>query len=643
MAVDKIIPNNLIYTKEKYSYDTIELAKKDLGLEVGNLIRVFGYNTANDGLGASYEVSLTSSGTGIKMDNGYYLVEIPNSNGSKKLDKGAYEGNADSLKTEIDNVNTKVETLIGTSNLERVHKVGHGFTITPVVWINYEWKKNNVQMPAEAIAVRDDDDNFFVLTTGTIVVPDGTVDENGSGLVSNEYYLFSNTVDGGLSLEIPETGIYQVYLQARLRDQQLVADIHLGEPSYVQPTVFNKDTAKAEGFLFDSDIALMYQGGDKKVAAANDTKELNARVSTLEQGGSSTPENVLTHNDVKFGWDGISSDWDVMSAMVLKQDHELLGTTIQKHEFDSLNQSMIGAKFDNNTPQLLYIQDVGIKIEGNVYIDKNTERIYKCLHDTPSVNNDSNFEDISNNGIASSLSSGESNIYSGTVLYDRITWHWTSFPDGTLILTSTAHYEGTDKDDKKIKFPISFYDANYNLISYFVTESYTGYSYYIDRVIKNKDNMKIEFNNSSPDDFYFNFTIIGRWKAYDRLVPTLESDQPMKIIEQGEDLSETDFGYIEMSNSSLIENFDVSMIKTEASTGITINIRRIEPNPYNSNNSIIYFGAKADNTADSAPIYFKYENWEKGWFTIGRQELTVMPGELETNKPGGIPDIKPEG
>lgn len=49
---------------------------------------------------------------------------------------------------------------------------------------------------------------------------------------------------------------------------------------------------------------------------------------------------------------------------------------------------------------LFYIQNVGTKILGQYYFDKNTYGLYKCLNTTTSTNNDSNFVDDSNFAIA---------------------------------------------------------------------------------------------------------------------------------------------------------------------------------------------------------------------------------------------------
>lgn len=621
MAVDKIIPNNLIYTKEKYSYDSVIEAQKDLGLEVGNLIRVFGYNTANDGLGASYEVSLTSGGSGIKLDNGYYLVEIPNSNGSKKMDKGTYEGKASDLKVEIDEVNAKVETIIGSSDLERVHQVNHGYTINPIVWDGSLWISNDTETPAEAIAVKDDEDNFFVVRKGTVLIPNGTVDENGNALVNDEYYLFSNTNSGKLSITYPETGIYQIYLQARQRGQDMVADIDLGEASYISPTVFNKESASSLGFLLDSDIASQYAGGQKKVAAAEDTKLLNDRVKVLE-GTPPIPEGVLTNDNIKFSYTEIQSDFDLISGMTARSDHNMLQTAVQEDRFKLFNDSTVGLNFDWNN--VLYIQDVGTKYVDKVYIDRNDKKIYKCVTETTSVNNDGSFEDISNNGIANSLSNGYT-VHSGKITYDNIEWHWERHSNGTLILRCSKVLSYIpDVRETIFNLPINFIDNNYNVFSSLCTKNIQMETSFGNTKIHSYDLQQNyfrvgSFRANTSTVLTTNFLIVGRWKAYD-LSPKFDLDNPDQTISLDQDLSNTDFSFMRLYNTNLIKDFNANMIKIESPTGLTVNIREIRSNGQYSN---IFYGLKSSSNAVSGYIKFTYEDWEKGYLAIGRCYINV--------------------
>lgn len=52
-----------------------------------------------------------------------------------------------------------------------------------------------------------------------------------------------------------------------------------------------------------------------------------------------------------------------------------------------------------------YIQDTGTKLVNNVYIDRPTGKLYKCITETASVNNDANFKEHNNEDIYNSLGS----------------------------------------------------------------------------------------------------------------------------------------------------------------------------------------------------------------------------------------------
>lgn len=87
MATDKKIPSNLVFSKEKFRYNTIQDVINDTGLTVGLVVETDGYNTLGDGFGAKYLITNVNENGSIPLTNGYYAKEVPNSNGSKKLDK----------------------------------------------------------------------------------------------------------------------------------------------------------------------------------------------------------------------------------------------------------------------------------------------------------------------------------------------------------------------------------------------------------------------------------------------------------------------------------------------------------------------------------------------------------------------------
>ncbi|MGL5750017.1 MAG: hypothetical protein ACRCXT_05790, partial [Paraclostridium sp.] len=75
-------------------------------------------------------------------------------------------------------------------------------------------------------------------------------------------------------------------------------------------------------------------------------------------------------------------------ADVLGQGTTENDISVMKHELDMLSGSGIG--FEG----IYYIQDVGSKVKGKIYLDKTQEGIWKCLNTTTSINNTSDFERI---------------------------------------------------------------------------------------------------------------------------------------------------------------------------------------------------------------------------------------------------------
>lgn len=63
-----------MFSKEKFTYDNIEELKQDVGLKVGNVVKLNGYYTAGDGVGGDYVI--TSDKTLIPLNNGLYAKKI---------------------------------------------------------------------------------------------------------------------------------------------------------------------------------------------------------------------------------------------------------------------------------------------------------------------------------------------------------------------------------------------------------------------------------------------------------------------------------------------------------------------------------------------------------------------------------------
>lgn len=97
MATDKKIPSNLVFSKEKFRYNTIQDVINDTGLTVGLVVETDGYNTLGDGFDTKYLITNVNEQGGILLKNGNYAKEI-----IKKVDKSkTYELYKNGVKTNV--------------------------------------------------------------------------------------------------------------------------------------------------------------------------------------------------------------------------------------------------------------------------------------------------------------------------------------------------------------------------------------------------------------------------------------------------------------------------------------------------------------------------------------------------------------
>lgn len=437
--------------------------------------------------------------------------------------------------------------------------------------------------------------------------------------------------------------------------------------------------------LTTNSIAAAYAGGAGMVPMADDTKNLDTRVNTIEQK-LPNPNNpygeILTTGNIKFSVDEVSHDYDLVSGFVIRnlvQDlpnksfdialnptdntnntcptnkatwdflKEITGAFIDKDKLKRVSdkiempvidlltiiESIIGLKFDHETG-IYNIQDVGDKKEGYAYIDdgivdhvETGTKLYKCLSNTSSVDNDVTlFKPIYIDYLANNAGSGSSEkIYSGMVDYDEKTWHWIKFPDGTLKLRCSEVLSYTPSVSiKTFKFPINFIDNNYSVFSSLCTkntqlEEQFGTSKIAIYDVKPNYFKVGSFRSTITTSLTTNFLIIGRWKEYEPQ-PIFDVGLPFRYINQGVDFSNVDFISVGISNINLIKNFDISMIEVESISGLTINIRNTK---LDGNNITIFYGAKADTSAEIGDHYiiFKLNALEQGYFAIGKQGITI--------------------
>lgn len=78
IAKDKKIPANLVFCKEKFTYDNIEELKQDVGLKIGNIVELNGYYTAGDGANHKRIIANEDDGSGVLLENRLYANIVHN-------------------------------------------------------------------------------------------------------------------------------------------------------------------------------------------------------------------------------------------------------------------------------------------------------------------------------------------------------------------------------------------------------------------------------------------------------------------------------------------------------------------------------------------------------------------------------------
>ena len=69
MAKDKSIPSNLVFTREKFKYDTIEDMKNDVALKIGDVVELNGYYEVGDGADHKRKIEAQDDGSGVMIKN----------------------------------------------------------------------------------------------------------------------------------------------------------------------------------------------------------------------------------------------------------------------------------------------------------------------------------------------------------------------------------------------------------------------------------------------------------------------------------------------------------------------------------------------------------------------------------------------
>lgn len=150
----------------------------------------------------------------------------------------AFEVSKKADKSEMDMLQTQIvknqEEIVNVKNQKfiTVTQEGHDFLLNPVFytplgWVKVDTSQNQI---AEAIAVKKDENTFFVVFDGVVNIQREFVDEVGDELSNGHYYHLSNDTPGALTKELQENGIQQTLLKVVLENGNKKAVIMLDSP-----------------------------------------------------------------------------------------------------------------------------------------------------------------------------------------------------------------------------------------------------------------------------------------------------------------------------------------------------------------------------------------------------------------------------
>lgn len=119
-----------------------------------------------------------------------------------------------------------------------VTQVGHGFIFNAVQFdkTTGAYTKADVNTGADGIAVRIDDDRFYLSSNGIIEIPANAVDSKGNPYELDEYYFLDNEVAGGCTPEKP-IHIFQALFCVVNKKGVKSALVEIGDPIDLNPRI----------------------------------------------------------------------------------------------------------------------------------------------------------------------------------------------------------------------------------------------------------------------------------------------------------------------------------------------------------------------------------------------------------------------
>ncbi|MGL5717809.1 MAG: collagen-like triple helix repeat-containing protein, partial [Paraclostridium sp.] len=188
----------------------------------------------------------------------------------------------------------------------RINQVNHGFTFNPIQFETSanKYAKATKDNPADAMAIRVDNDNFDLVTSGSYPLSSGIKDVFGKDLVEDEYYFLDENVAGGFT-PIKPIHIYQPLFLVAKDKGKLRALIEVETPTDLEPRIMND--------FFDEQVERVVNTADERIEEIKTTQGMKGDKGDKGDTGAVGPQGIQ-------GIQGLKGDTGIQGPIGLQGD-----------------------------------------------------------------------------------------------------------------------------------------------------------------------------------------------------------------------------------------------------------------------------------------------------------------------------------
>ncbi len=167
----------------------------------------------------------------------------------------------------------------------RINQANHGFTFNPIQYDTglAKYVKATKENPADAMAIKVDNDNFDLVTSGSYPLSSGIKDVFGKDIVEDEYYFLDENVAGGFT-PIKPVHIYQPLFLVAKDKGKLRALIEVETPTDLQPRIMND--------FFDEQVDRVVNTADEKIEEIKTTQGMKGDKGDKGDTGAVGPQGI---------------------------------------------------------------------------------------------------------------------------------------------------------------------------------------------------------------------------------------------------------------------------------------------------------------------------------------------------------------